>query len=161
MRRTPENPAISQPATAGLTAISWLGSDQHGADVLTTARLLISMEQAAGKALPGELARVFRVARIDRQQITLAVPSAAHAAKLRQLTPRIIRLLVQNGWNLNEIIVKVQADLLQAGTKTTAARTAAPLGDEALQAFRDLHGSLAPGPLADAVARLLARHAPP
>ncbi len=148
----------TKPAPADRTAIGWLGSDQHGASVLTTARMLIAIEHAAKKVLPPALAQVCRVARIDRQQITLAVPSAAYAARLRQLAPRIIQLLTGAGWNLNELDVKVQAGLLQSQTKTAQAREVVPLDDNALKAFEKLEEALAPGPLADAVARLLTNH---
>jgi hypothetical protein len=142
------------PATL---AVSWLGSDQHGSQVLTTARNLLAVEHATKKVLPPSLALVCRVARIDRQQITLAVPSAAYASKLRQLAPRILQLLNDGGWNLNEIHVRVQAALLQSRTKT-APRQVAPMDDHALNAFDQLQDNLPPGPLADAVKRLLAHH---
>src|SRR5690606_20385820 len=95
--------------------------------VLTTARMLIAIEHAAKKVLPPALAQVCRVARIDRQQITLAVPSAAYAARLRQLAPRIIQLLTGDGWNLNELDVRVQASLLQNKIKAAPAREVVPL----------------------------------
>ena len=110
------------------------------------------------KVLPPALAQVCRVARLDRQQMTLAVPSAAHSAKLRQLAPRIIERLAEGGWNVNEIHVKVQAGLLQGTTKTSRQKTVAPLDGHALDAFEKLGNELAPGPLADAVKRLLAHH---
>lgn len=138
-------------------AVSWLGSDQHGSQVLTTARNLIAVEHATKNALPPALALVCKVARIDRQQMTLAVPSAAYASKLRQLAPRILLLLNGSGWNLTEISVKVQAGLLQSQTKT-ASRQVEPLDGEALNAFSELQNNLPPGPLADAVKRLLAHH---
>lgn len=143
------------PATL---AVSWLGADQHGSEVLATARQLIAVEQAAKHALPPALASVCRVARIDRQQITLAVPSAAYASKLRQLAPRILLLLNGSGWNLNEISVKVQAALLQSQTKTASRHQVEPLDETALHAFDELRQGLPPGPLAEAVKRLLARH---
>ncbi len=142
------------PATL---AVSWLGSDQHGSQVLATAHKLLAVEHAAKNVLPPALALVCRVARIDRQQITLAVPSPAYASKLRQLAPRILLLLSDGGWNLNEIIVKVQAGLLQSQTKT-APRQVEPLGGGALHAFDELQTRLPPGPLADAIKRLVMRH---
>ncbi|MGP1613867.1 MAG: DciA family protein [Pollutimonas bauzanensis] len=142
------------PATL---AVSWLGSDQHGSQVLATARQLIAVEHAAKNALPPALASVCRVARIDRQQITLAVPSPAYAAKLRQLAPRILLLLNGSGWNLNEISVKVQASLLQSRTETPL-RQVEPLDDKALHAFDELQNKLPPGPLAEAIKRLLGHH---
>ncbi|HUH60520.1 MAG TPA: DciA family protein [Candidimonas sp.] len=147
----------SQDSDAPVQALSWIGSDQHGAQVLTMARNLLAVENAAKEILPPALAQVFKVARIERQQITLAVPSAAYASKLRQLAPRIVQLLTDAGWNLNEIIVKVQAGLAQSQTKT-AAREVTPLDDAALEAFDELQNNIRPGALADAIKRLLARH---
>lgn len=156
----PQTPGrfVNKRKSVSHTLTDWLSSDQQGASVLTTARMLLSIEQAAKQVLPPALAQVCRVARIDRQQITLAVPSAAYAARLRQLAPRIIQLLAGSGWNLNEISVKVQAGLLQNQTKTTRPRETVPLDSSALNAFEELRDNLKPGPLADAVSRLLARH---
>mgnify|MGYP001045980308 CR=1 FL=1 len=157
MPRNPGQP-FDKRGSASHTAADWLGSDQHGANVLSTARMLLSIEQAAKQVLPPALAQVCKVARIDRQQITLAVPSAAYAARLRQLAPRIVQLLAGNGWNLNEISVKVQAGLLQSQTKTARTKSAVPLDDNALDAFERLRSNLKPGPLADAISRLLVHH---
>ena len=145
-----------KPGPAGL-ALSWLDGDQQGANVLATARMMLAIEQATARVLPPALAQVCKVARIERQQITLAVPSPAYASKLRQLAPRIIRLLNEGGWNLNEIIVRVQAGLLQTETKP-ALRESLPLGTAGLAAFSALQENVAPGPLADAIAQLLVRH---
>lgn len=138
-------------------AASWLSNDQQGAQVLGAARRLLEAEHVMRTVLPPPLAAVCKVARIERQQMTLAVPSAAYASKLRQLAPRIGRSLNQSGWNLNEIQVRVQAGL-QPGQTKTARREVIPLGDTALNAFDELHDSLRPGPLADAIKRLLGHH---
>lgn len=140
------------------TVLEWLDGDQYGASVLTTARMLLSIERATKRILPVALAQTCKVAHIDRQQITLAVPSAAYAARLRQLAPRIVHLLAEDGWNLNEIRIRVQAGLLQSRTKTARAKESIPLDDSALEAFEALRRGLDPGPLADAVGRLLAHH---
>jgi hypothetical protein len=138
-------------------AVSWLGVDQQGSQVLETARMLLAIECEAKKALPPAFAHVCKAARLDRQQLTLAVPSAAYASKLRQLAPSIVRLLVDGGWNINEINVRVQAGLLQKQTKK-ASREFEPLGDKALAAFTELQAHVRPGPLADAIKRLIAHH---
>lgn len=145
----------AQPATQ---ALGWLGGDQHGAQVLEMARRLLAAEQAAKDAMPAALALVCKVARIDRQQITLAVPSPAYAARLRQLAPSIVQTLMDGGWNLTEIKVKVQAGLLQSQTKRSSGKEVVPLDNAALAAFDELRGKLRPGPLADAVQRLLEHH---
>ncbi|QAA94074.1 DciA family protein [Pollutimonas thiosulfatoxidans] len=144
-------------AAPAVLALAWLGSDQQGAQVLQTAQNMLAMEQATKGLLPPALAQVCKVARIDRQQITLAVPGAAHASKLRQLAPRIARALSEDGWNVTEVSVRVQAGLLQSQTKTSS-REVVPLDETALQAFEDLQRSLRPGPLTDAIERLLGHH---
>jgi hypothetical protein len=141
-----------------LNVVSWLGTDQRGAAVLTTARRLLAVERAIAKVLPPAMAQVCRVANVDGQQITLAVPSAAYASKLRQLAPRIEKILTENGWNLTEIRFKVQARLLQIRTKTAPVREVAPLDRKALLAFAELRRALDNGPLAEAVTRLLKHH---
>lgn len=151
----PPRPSNKEPSAT--LAVSWLGSNQQSSQVLATARNLIAVENATKNALPPALAAVCRVARIDRQEITLAVPSAAYASKLRQIAPRILVLLNDSGWNLNEISVKVQVSLLKTETKT-AQRQVEPLGDKALNAFAELQDKLRPGPLADAIQQLLSRH---
>ncbi len=154
---TRRHSAPSSETTAAVLAVSWLSDDQRGSQVLAAARELIAVEQAAKQALPPALAEVCKVARIDRQQITLAVPGAAHAAKLRQIAPRIIQLLNSKGWNLTQISVRVQAGLAKTRTKTPS-REVVPLDGTALKAFETLHSELRPGPLADAVQRLLRHH---
>ncbi|NYT65566.1 DUF721 domain-containing protein [Alcaligenaceae bacterium] len=138
-------------------ALSWLDEDQHGSQVLATARHLLAVEQAIQRVLPTPLDLGCKVARIDRQQITLAVPSAAYASKLRQLGPRILANLKDNGWNLTEISVRVQGGLHKTQTKVTQ-RQVVPLDDQALAAFDTLRLSLEPGPLSDAISKLLSRH---
>lgn len=151
-------PSHAKKAASTQTAIDWLSADQHSASVLTTARTMLSIEEAMHQVLPEPLAQACRVARIDRQRMTLAVPSAAYASRLRQLAPRIIQLLSQNGWNINEIGVRVQAGLLQLGTKRPHSKEAQPLDDDALRAFETLRDNLRPGPLAHAISKMLDRH---
>src|SRR5690606_26531265 len=125
-------PPSSRKGTSSQTAIGWLSADRRSASVLTPARTMLSIDDAVRQAMPNALASVCRVARIDRQRITLAVPSAAYASRLRQLAPRIVDLLKQSGWNVSEIGVRVQAGLLQAGTKTPRAKEALPLDEGAI-----------------------------
>lgn len=150
----PRNPHTSPTTTL---ALDWLDADQHGANVLATARNLLAAEKETRHVLPPAIAAACKVARIERQRITLAVPSAAYASKLRQLGPRVLQRLNGAGWNLSEITVRVQGGLQQSGTIPSSRQTE-PLGPAALRAFDQLHAGLRPGPLSDAVSRLLSRH---
>lgn len=153
--KSPSRPARNK--SAATLALDWVKADMHGASILATAQNLLDAEQEARRALPPGIAHVCRVARIDKQRMTLAVPSAAHASKLRQLVPRILAQLNHAGWNLNEITVRVQGALVQSPPPPFQ-KTAEPLGPVALDAFSQLHDAIAPGPLADAVQRLLKHH---
>lgn len=139
--------------------MTWLGHDTRSAGVLATARLHLQLQQAISEVLPAVLASACRVGKLDGQRLQLAVPTPAHAAKLRQLGPSIGRALSERGWNLNTIDVTVSGGLQTMGERPTPApKEAQPLDQSALKAFEDLHDTLRPGPLAEAVARLLTHH---
>lgn len=141
--------------------MSWLGHDTRGAGVLATARVHLQIQQAVAAVLPPALGAVCVVAKLESQRLLLAVPGPAHAAKLRQMAPRIAQALSAQGWNLNEINVRIQAGMPRPGQRAARPpKEAVPLDTTALQAFQDLQDKLRPGPLADAVARLLAHHKP-
>jgi len=142
-------------------ALGWLGRDTLGAGVLATARRYMQMRQAMQAVLPAALGAACQVAKMENGRVTLAVPNAAHAAKLRQLAPRIAEALAARGWNVSEIAVRVQAGMPGSAPAVRPPRETVPLQDQDLQAFAELHSSLRPGRLADAVARLLARHGKP
>ena len=138
-------------------ALQWLAHDDAGSSVLATAQQLLQAEEVVRAALPPVLALTCRVASIDRQRITLAVPAAAHATRLRQLTPTLLRKLVSRGWNLTQMDVRVQAGLAPY-VRPKPPREVRPLDAAALNCFQDLKQNVAPGPLADAIHRLLTHH---
>lgn len=124
---------------------------------MATAQNLMEAEAVMRKRLPPVLAHSCRVANIDRQCITLAVPGAAHATRLRQLTPTLLRALVERGWNLTQIEIRVQAGLAAYAPKPPP-REVRPLDRQALGLFQELQQNVEPGPLADAIGRLLKHH---
>ena len=97
--------------------------------------------------------------RLEAHALTLMVSSAAFAAKFRQIAPRVTTHLQSSGWNVNEIKLRVQGGLGLPDTKRPE-KEARALDQQDLQAFEELNKNLRPGPLADAVARLLAHHQP-
>jgi len=113
-------------------------------------------QRVVRQLLPGAMGAACQVARMDANSITLTVPSAAHAAKLRQMGPAILRRLAHEGWAVTDIHVKIT--MQPQPSATPGVRHGVPLGPQGLQAFSDLAATLSPGPLADAVARLLAHH---
>jgi hypothetical protein len=158
MSRFASNQASSKENKQSLSVIDWLGQNRQSADVLATARRMIEMEHVISQALPTSLATACRVARINDREITLAVPSAAHASKLRQLAPRIVQRLDQHGWNINQLQVKVQAGLNQNATNVSRKKEVNPLDEQALTSFEELYRNTPPGPLAESLKRLIERH---
>jgi hypothetical protein len=139
--------------------MSWLGHDMYGAGVLATAQRHLQIQHALAALLPPGLGNVCAVIKLDNQRLELAVPGPAYAAKLRQMAPSLAQALAERGWLLNEISVRIQAGMPRPGSRAAKPpKEAQPLGPQALQAFDDLGKTVRPGPLADAIARLLAHH---
>lgn len=137
--------------------IGWLGHDVRSASVLATAQMHLNMRSAVVSALPPNMRGAFEVVKLENHTLTLIVSSAAFAAKFRQLAPRVTAHMRTAGWNIAEIKLKVQGGLgLPAVTKPP--REARTLDQKDLKAFEALHCALRPGPLADAVSKLLRHH---
>lgn len=137
--------------------IGWLGHDSQSANVLATAQMHLKLRSAVVQKLPASMRNAFEVVKIENHVLTLMVSSAAFAAKFRQLAPTVTAGLQAAGWNVSEIKLKVQGGLgLPEVTKPP--REARTLDQEDLKAFEDLGKNLRPGPLADAVSKLLRHH---
>jgi hypothetical protein len=139
--------------------IDWLDSHAQFGNVLATAQLYLRLKQAVDEALPPALRSAFDVIKTERTTLTLTVSSAAFASKFRQLAPSVTRHLNARGWNFSEIQLKVQGGA-DFNVPPKPAREARALDSNDLQCFAALHAKLKPGPLADSVAKLLARHRP-
>ena len=126
---------------------------RRGSRLSTTRRGLLAA------LLPPGMGEVCAVVKLDNRRLELAVPGPAYAAKLRQMAPSLAQALAGRGWLLDEIAVRVQAGMPRPGSRTARpAKAAQPLGAQALEAFDELGKAMRPGPLADAIARLLAHH---
>ena len=125
--------------------------------MMRTARELLAIQAVLAGTLPPALARQIRVARIDGPQITVMVPGPAHAARLRQLTEAAALRIQDAGWPVERIIVRIDAAMGRTWTQKPR-REAQPLGEDPLRSFEDLGRQVAPGPLADAIGRLLRHH---
>lgn len=145
--------------TSPRTTLACLGRDGKGASLLGTARRLMDLQQCVASALPAPIGPACRVLRFEDGKLTLGVPAASHSAKLRQMAPRLVAALEKSGWQVNGIAVRVQATLTRLDvTEMPQADTPRQLSAQAVRAFAELHGQLRASPLADAVARLIARH---
>lgn len=148
------NSRSSAPASP---VIGWLEKDPQ--QLLQKAQRYLQLEQLIQQNVPPGL-QDCKVAHIDKQIIVLAVPSAAHANKLRQSIPTLLNLLEQHQWQLNQVQIQIQS-VLFTGVKPLGevSQGGAGIDDYGIAAFTQLEKQLDDGgPLALAVQRLLSRH---
>ena len=143
--------------TSASHLIGWLGNETQSANVLATAQLHLKIRSAVSEALPAPMRGAFEVVKIEQSALTLTVASAAFAAKFRQMAPRVSAHLQTQGWNIAEIKLRVHGGT-GLGPAEKLPREARVLDQKDLQAFEDLSQNLKPGPLADAVSKLLRHH---
>lgn len=142
---------------AGVQALDWLDHHPQGSGLLRTAHELLALQAVLAGALPAALARRIQVAQRNGTELTVMVPGPAHAARLRQMIPAIAHRLRQAGWPIERIVVRIDARTAVGGAQKPLRETQ-PLGLEALRSFETLGSQVAPGPLADAIRRLLSHH---
>jgi len=145
--------------TKGSHLLGWLGHDAQTASVLATAQRYLKLRAVVSEALPPTMRDSFEVLKIEQDTLTLMASNAAFAAKFRQIAPRVIAHAQAAGWNLTGIKLRVQGGL-RIPVAPKPVKEARALDKRDLQTFEDLNRQLRPGPLADAVARLLAHHQP-
>lgn len=155
---TPRRTARSHKASE--LALEWLRHDRNSSTVLATANQFLAIEELLHQKVRFAADTHCKVAHIEGQRITLAVPSPAYAARLRQCSTSILQCLHEVGWKLTDVQVMVQASLGTNSHLPKPARNVQPLDAQALDAFQDLHQSLEPGPLATAIAKLIKNHGP-
>lgn len=145
------------PKAHSRQALQWMDSDGQGASVLFTAQRLIALEHSLRQRLPAQLSLGFSVAELSGEELTLMTFNTAFAAKIRQFQPRLIEQLKADGWPVSTIHIRVSAQP-RAKLDTVPEKQARPLDNNDLGHFQQLAQTLRPGPLADSVNRLLARH---
>ena len=160
MATYPTRPARSNTKSGSSHLIGWLGRDTQAASVLATAQLHLKIRACVSAALPAVMREAFDVVKIESNTLTLTVSSAAFAAKFRQIAPRVTAHIQSLGWNMTEIKLRVQGGVgLEPVVKPP--REARLLDQQDLKAFENLNQQLRPGPLADAVSKLLRHHQTP
>lgn len=138
-------------------ALQWAEQGQGTGAVLLTAHRLIALQEAIGNQLPQAMRKNFAVAEVNGGDLTLIADHSALAAKLRQLQPTLLKHIALAGWNVTTLKIKV-ASRPNIPQQTPRTKQARPLGDADLDHFETLGRELHAGPLADAVARLIAHH---
>ena len=70
---------------------------------------LIEMRRRYRENIPAGLAQVSEILNFRRGVVIVAADHSAAAAKLKQLTPRLLALFLEKGWQVTAIQVQVQA----------------------------------------------------
>lgn len=148
----------SQQSHEEKTALGWLRDDEQKANILKTASYYLDIQNTILDSLHDPVTQACKILKFDNGTLVIAVPSAAYAAKIRQLTPRISQLLMNRGLNVNEVRIRIQANLYKPEpTAQVCTENKAILNQSAVDAFDKLHKTLPKGEFSDAIARILKR----
>lgn len=89
--------------------LNLLGKTPEYADLLTLARQLLKDQSTFHKLIPIQMAQYCRLSRIINGKLTILAENGAIAAKLKQLSPSLLRKLQQYGWKVTSFQILVQA----------------------------------------------------
>jgi hypothetical protein len=130
------------------------GSGELGA-LARRSRRLSDLQQLLLEATPSELAAATRVSDLKAGVLLVLADNPAVAAKLRQLTPRLLKHVQKQHAEITGIRVAVQVKTHKINAEHEVTKRSLP--PEAIQDLRGLAEALAPSPLKTALARLIAR----
>ena len=102
-RPSPTAPSVPDPVDIGAAMARHQGLARLGLLMQESNRRLAIV----GVALPGALKRFVKAGPIDEEGWTLLAANAAVAAKLRQLQPRLLELLAEQGIPDGKLRIKV------------------------------------------------------
>ena len=148
-----------KPNPQGATApvIDFLRRHDGAAALLPAALRNLRLGQDTLALMPAVFRETCEVAGCDDGVLILRVSSAGAAAKLRQTLPRLQGGLLDRGWQVSSIRVRVQPRPADAGPTVRKQKNDAAISPEGLAAFADLRNTLADSPLKTAVERLIKR----
>ncbi len=137
--------------------IEFLQRHEAAGGLLPTARRALALQGDLHALLPAPLRDRCDVSAFDAETITLRVSSAGMAAKLRQTLPRMQDGLVERGWKVNAIRIRVQPKGSPTVSSTWATGSSNSIPPGGLDAFVALRETLDDSPLRAAVERLIGR----
>src|SRR5690606_36555382 len=134
---TPFKPSASSPKPAR-GAAEFLRSHDKLAMLLPAVTRMASLQRDCAAALPATFAQC-AVLQHEADQLVLSVPNAALAARLKQQSPKLQDELLQRGWQVNAIRLKVQVGKTVAKSTTSSKPV---LSVRAVSAFAELDAVL-------------------
>jgi hypothetical protein len=139
-------------------ATDYLRAHDKMASLLPTVARMIALQKDCAAILP-EMFNACAVLQFDSDQLTLSVPSAALAAKLKQKLPKLQDSLLQRGWQVSAIRLKVQVNTT---LEKAVVKKQVQLPAQAVSALATLNRALPASPqneaLKTAIAAMLSRH---
>jgi hypothetical protein len=138
-------------------ALDWAAEGSISSSLILTAQRLIKIETVIAESLPSNMRGAFAAADFHAASLTLVVDHSAMAAKFRQMQSTLSLRLELAGWKVQSIKIKVAAQHRKPQTLTRQ-KTARALEASDLSHFEKLKTEVRPGPLADAIKRLLQHH---
>lgn len=103
MRRDPGQPLAS----------AYVGKHEALASLADQAAALIQMRILFRNSAPSGLAQVTALANFRGGVVVLGAANSAAAAKAKQLTPSLLALFREKGWQVNAIQIQVQPDVMR------------------------------------------------
>ncbi len=128
--------STSRNSATTIGAVDFLRAHDTMAALLPALTRMIALQKECAKALPAMFAAC-SVLQFESGQLILSTPNTALTAKLKQQLPRLQEKLLNSGWQVNAIRLKVQvADGIeklpppkQLALSTTAVSAFAKLGE--------------------------------
>jgi hypothetical protein len=131
-----------------------LDADDALGNLAAASRRVQQLQRIYLEAVPAAFSRVSRVGWARAGVVSVIASNGAVAAKLRQLTPRILEGFRRHGLEFNSMRIEVQ---VEAGPGKADAPAPSPLPRAALDAIENALRSTAPSPLRAALQRLARR----
>jgi hypothetical protein len=120
------------------------------------ARRIRALERLYRSAAPRELAAASRVKACKAGTLVITADNAAVAAKLRQMTGRLLTAIAQSADDVRAVRIEVHVGGAAYGRRRPAAKPA--LGRDAIDEFAALAGRIPDGSLKKAIADLVKHH---
>lgn len=132
---------------------SWLDRDPAFRELARQVEDLVALQGALQRACAGA---PVTVSGLSDGTLTVVVPGAAWATRLRQSEPSLVAALAREGLRVQRLKIRPRR---QAAAAPRPAAPKAPVPPDALAALDALRASVGPSPLQQALGRLIARHA--
>jgi hypothetical protein len=161
-QQRPQSTRAPRKFGGGVTAVTgvtdFLRSHDRLAALLPAVARIARLQKECSAILPA-LFDVCSVMQFEAGNLVLSAPNAALATKLKQQLPKVQESLLNRGWQVNAIRIKVQVGKI---VEKKPQQKQLVLPDRALSALSDLNNSLEDSPqnqaLKNAVAAMLQRH---